>query len=176
MKLKGKIKDINVDFNTNNLIVSIETAEKEKGKLIDELKEKELSIELKQYRKKRSLDANGYLWVLCDEIAKVLNTTKEKVYKKSVHEVGVFDYIMLTNNAVDTFIQNWETKGLGWFCEKMDKCKIEKCTKLMVYYGSSTYDTKEMARLIDYVVEEAKEIGVDTRTPEEIENMKNLWG
>lgn len=176
IKIKGKIRNINIDFNTNNLIISIETKENNKASLIDDLKEKELSIDLKKYRKKRSLDANGYLWVLCDEIAKVLKTTKEDVYKKSVREVGVFDFVLIAEKAVDTFIKNWETKGLGWFCEKMEKCSIENCVKLMVFYGSSTYNSKEMARLIDYVIEEAKELGIDTRTPEEIENMKSLWG
>ncbi len=177
MKATGKIKDVNIDFESNNIIFSLilnerKTAEEIANKLKDEEK---LSIDISKYRKKRSLDANGYLWVLCDEIAKVIGSTKEEVYIQAVKEVGVFDYILLIEKAVDKFISNWKCKGLGWYAEKLDNSKIDGCIKVMAFYGSSVYNTEEMARLIDYVVEEAKELGIDTRTPEEIENMKSLW-
>ena len=54
--------------------------------------------------------------------------------------------------------------------------KLEGCKKIIAYYGSSCYDTKAMSVLIDYIVDDAKAIGVETLTPEEIEGLKEGWG
>ena len=43
------------------------------------------------------------------------------------------------------------------------------------YYGSSQYNTKQMSRLIDMVVEGAKELGIETLTPEELARIKEEW-
>ena len=136
---------------------------------------KELSVEIKPYRARRSLDANSYCWVLCQKLSEKLNCTKEDIYKEAIRKAGQFDFIAVTDSAADQFLKAWQSKGLGWYAEALES-KIEGCKKIMVYYGSSVYDSKEMAHLIDYIVDECKEQGVETMTPTEINRMKSEWG
>lgn len=135
----------------------------------------EMEVIIRKKRKRRSLDANAYLWVLCDKIAQKLLSTKEEVYRKLIHDVGVFDYIAVVNKAVEKFVSNWQSKGIGWIAE-VEESKLEGCKKVCVYYGSSTYDTKEMSRVIDEAVHYAKSMGIETMTPDEIEELKQKWG
>lgn len=147
---------------------------------ISELKEivgkgKELSVEIKQYREKRSLDANSYCWVLCQKLAEVLRCTKEDVYKEAVRKVGQFEYLAVKEDAAEMFMRAWNSKGLGWYAEEMDS-KIPGCKKIMAYYGSSIYDTKAMSVLIDYIVDECHTQGIETLTPAELAGLKDEWG
>lgn len=79
------------------------------------------------------------------------------------------------HNAVEKLCNGWEHNGLGWQTDTFPS-KIDGCTNVMLYYGSSTYDTEQMSRLITSVVDECKEQGIETRTPEEIANLLSLWG
>lgn len=135
-----------------------------------------MEIEIRKFRKKRSLDANAYCWVLCDKIAQAVGTTKEEVYKSHIRDVGVFTDICIAEQATDFYIDMWNKKGIGWFAEELPNCKVPRCRKIRTYYGSSVYDTAEMARLIDNIIYEAKQIGgIETLPPDEIERMKNTW-
>lgn len=158
---------------TITLLTSLKTAEK----LLNEVKkDKEYNVEIKQYRKKRSLDANAYMWTLCDKISQVVpETTKEDVYRDAIHHVGVFETFPLKDDAVERWIERWQTNGTGWISEVLHKAKTPGYTIVISYYGSSTYNTKEMSRLIDNVVMTAKECGVETLTPDELEQMKAAW-
>ena len=53
--------------------------------------------------------------------------------------------------------------------------KIEGCTNVVLYFGSSTYDSKQMSDLIDRLISEAKELGIETDTPEQISRYKSEW-
>lgn len=129
--------------------------------------------ELKQVRKKRSLDANAYFWVLADEIAKVLSTTKEQVYWHIVRRVGVFETLKFDSEAaMNRFKRNWQQNGLGWLTLTID----EDSFVIQAYYGSSRYNTKEMSRLIDEAATEAKSLGIEVRPQEELEAMLKGWG
>lgn len=142
---------------------------------LNDLADKELSVEIKPYRKRRSLDANSYCWVLCQKLAEKLNSTKEDIYKEAIRKAGQFDFIAVTESAAEQFLKAWQSKGLGWYAEALES-KIEGCKKIMVYYGSSVYDSKEMAHLIDYIVSECKEQHVETLPPDELNRMMNEWG
>lgn len=68
----------------------------------------------------------------------------------------------LRNDAAEGFKAKWGKNGLGWFCEDLGESKLNGYTKLIAYYGSSTYNTQEMTRLIDAVIYDCKEQGIDT--------------
>ena len=138
--------------------------------------EKPLVVKIEPVKEPRSHEANAYMWVLCTKIAKAVNSTKNEIYKQALYEVGVFSDMPILTKAVDESIQRWSKIGLGWFAEAVRESKLTDYTVVRYYYGSHVYSTSEMAVLIDYVVEAAKGAGIDTRTPEEIEKMKNLWG
>jgi hypothetical protein len=144
-------------------------------------KGKVLSVELKQHRKGRSLDANAYMWTMCDKLAEKLSTpkspmTKDDVYREAIRKVGQFTILPIRNDAVEQWIYNWGAGRTGWVCENLGDSKLEGYTNIMSYYGSSVYDSKSMARLIDYVVEECKANGIETLTPQELAALNEEWG
>lgn len=127
--------------------------------------------ELKPYRQKRSLSANNYAWVLMDKIADKLKTTKEVIYKNAVSQVGVFEEIKVNSpEAGKRFKRIWQQNGLGWLTKTIDE------TTILAYYGSSTYDSKQMARLIDFLQEECAEQGIEVRPQWEVDSMLKEWG
>jgi len=144
-------------------------------KAVGKLTGKLFDAELKAHREQRSLEANAYMWKLLKEISGVVgNITKEEVYRRAIYDAGKFDFVLLKAEAVETFIHNWNSRGLGWIAEKTD-IKVNDYQQVICYYGSSVYNTKEMSTLLDFVVNEAKELDIDTRTPDEIAKMEALW-
>lgn len=139
----------------------------EKGKMLD--------FEVKPYRKKRSLDANAMCWIMADKIAQVIESTKENVYREIIKRVGIFEIVPIRNDAVDRWISSWNTKGIGWISEVLSDSKLEGYTNTINYYGSSVYDTKEMSILLNELVEQAKELGIETMTDREKELLIAQW-
>lgn len=132
--------------------------------------------ELVRQKKKRSLDANAYFFVLADKLAEKLNIPKEDIYRNCIKEIGgVSDVVCVRNDAVEKLCEGWRHNGLGWQTDTFPS-KIEGCTNVILYYGSSTYDTEQMSRLINNIVEDCKIQGIETRTPDEIADMLSLWG
>jgi hypothetical protein len=147
------------------------------GAMLEGIKDgKTYTCTIAQYRKKRSLDANAYFWVLADKVAAVLGITKEEVYRKAVHDVGVFEIVPIREDALDQWRLNWESGGLGRICEALGDSKLDGYVKTINYFGSSVYDTTQMKRLIDWIVDEAHHVGVETLTPQEIAQMTQQWG
>ena len=173
--MKIKAQSIRVLLTLDGKAEYIITSKDRPTPELNDLADKELSVEIKPYRKRRSLDANAYCWVLCQKIAEKIGGTKEDIYKEAIRKAGQFDFIAVTDSAADQFLKAWQSKGLGWYAEALES-KIEGCKKIMVYYGSSVYDSKEMAHLIEYIISECKELGIETMTPTEISRMMNEWG
>lgn len=141
----------------------------------DELKDVDVEVTIKKYRRKRSLDSNAYAWVCIDKLAQALSLSKVEVYREMIRNIGgVSQTVCVVNKAVDALISGWEHNGLGWFAETFPS-KIDGCTNVILYYGSSTYDSKQMSCLIDLVVEACKLQGIETATPEQIELYKEEW-
>lgn len=147
------------------------------AKLIETLDEsKEYTIEVKEKKKKRSLDANAYFWALTDELAKKLNKPKTDIYREYIKEIGgVSDTLCMLNKAVDKFCERWASIGIGYQTDTM-KSKLEGCTNVIAYYGSSTYDTAQMSRLIDMAVQDCKQFGIPTYDREELDRLVQEWG
>lgn len=140
---------------------------------LDGLSDGDYIVSLKKYSKRRSLSQNAYFWALLNEIAIKINSTKEEVYKTYIKDYGVFEIIPIKNEAVNTFIKKWENKGLGWFTQDLGESKLNGFTKLIVYFGSSSYDSKEMNRLLDAVIQDCEELGISTLTLEEAMLLEN---
>lgn len=134
------------------------------------------NYEIERKRKKRSTDANAYFFTLVDKLAEKVNIPKTEIYRNYVKEIGgVSEVICVKNEAVQKLCEVWKDKGLGWQTETIPS-KLGGCTNVVLYYGSSTYNTEQMSRLIDLVVEDCKIQGIETKTPDEIANMLSLWG
>ena len=134
---------------------------------------KKYVAELKEFRQKRSLDANAYLWVLLDKIAQVIHSSKEEVYLSYIKQYGVFRDFKLPEDEAKTLRVAWEMLGTGWQTELVDY--DEDNVIIRAYYGSSQYSTRQMSRLIDMVVEDARSLGIETMTPQELSRLKEGW-
>lgn len=122
--------------------------------ILNELDENETYIaEIKKSKRKRTLDQNSYMWVLCQRIAEKVGNTKEEVYRTFIKRVGQFDVLCIQNNALNNFIERWGKQGIGWFCET-DTSKLKGCTNV--------YTTEEMMILLDEVISQCKELNIST--------------
>lgn len=144
-------------------------------------KEKEYVIEIKKKSKSRSLNANAYCWVLCQKIAKELSkngyTTKEDVYKKAIKDCGHFTYVPVREDAIERYIQIWQGHGLGWIAEDAGECKsLQGYHNIMCYHGSSVYTVSEMQRLIDCLVDECHQLGIQLEDSDYIQSLVKEWG
>jgi len=124
---------------------------------------KELSVEIKKWREKRSLSANGLLWKMCYEIGCVINRSKDDVYESMIERYGVFTHIAVKENAVEMFKQQYK------LVREIGGCKVngKDGIQLQCYFGSSNYDTKQFSHLLDGVLNEAKDLDIETITPQE---------
>lgn len=133
------------------------------------------NYELKKKSSPRSLTANAYAWVLIGKIAEATGYKRDDVYRDAVQQVGGNFYdICIKKNAVEKFKAGWEAQGLGWQVIELES-KLPKCSTLHVYYGSSSFDTREMSRLIDGLVSDCKALDIETLPPEKIAGLIGEW-
>lgn len=122
---------------------------------------KTLTVEVKVKRNTRSNNANSYCWALCTEIAKVIRSSKHEVYQQAIRSIGAFTPNLIREDAVERYTEHWQSHGVGWLVENMGRSSFPGYVVLACYHGSSAYDTKEMSQLIDWLIDEAKGIGID---------------
>ncbi len=139
-------------------------------------KEKLYDLEIREHRKKRSLDANAYCWTLINKLAVALRLPPVEVYRQAIQNVGGnYEVIPIKEEAAEHFKQVWQTQGLGWPCVDMGKSKLDGYRNLRAYYGSSTYDTRQMSQLIDNLVQDCKALDIETMTPDKLALLVEEW-
>ena len=139
-------------------------------------KDRLYDLEVKEHRKKRSLDANAYAWVLINKIADALRITPIEIYRQTIQYIsGNSEIIPIKQEAVEQFKQAWSHNGIGWITRDMGKSKIPGYMNLMVYYGSSVYDTKQMSELIDHLVQDCRALDIEIKSDEEIKSLMEAW-
>ncbi len=181
--MKSLVTDIRLQFNESHqpeLVLALSLSPQQAQEGVSKLKEvlakgKRLQAEIKQYRKRRSLDANSYAWVLMSKIADALNTSKDEIYIEMLKRYGQREpqllsviaegvpAIMRATNEHCTVVGESELNG-----------KLFK--HLAILIGSSQYDTKSMSILIDGIVSECKDLGIETKPEEEIRSLIESWG
>lgn len=141
--------------------------------IVDEINShpgKDYDAEVKRHREKRSLDANAYAWVLIGKIADVLRTDKDSVYLDMLKKYGQGGVAKIPNDMIDAF------RKANKYNEKHESLPDEeKAQYYRFWVGSSKYNTEEMSILIDGIISEAEEQGIEIATPEEIARMKEEW-
>lgn len=171
MRITGRIAGASVDFSTGKSILTLEVNERNDFKLlVDEMRDKDkLSIEVKPYRKKRSLDSNAYAWLLIGQISDALRAGKDEIYLTLLKRYGQSELIsVLSHVPIGNYVKYYEEAGKS-------NLNGKDFTHYRVYKGSSEFDTREMSIFIDGVVSEAKELGIQTETPNQIAEMKARW-
>ena len=144
--------------------------------LVRKHKNKLYNLEVKEYREKRSLDANAYAWVLIHKLAEATRLTPVEVYREAIRNVGHnFTPMCVREQDVDKFIKSWNSNGLGWPVMDLGPSQVPGCRNLAAYHGSSTYDTVQMSRLIDNLVQDCKALDIETLSEEKLSLLKEGW-
>lgn len=125
----------------------------------------DVKFEVTEYHPKRSLSANAYAWALINKIADALRKSKEDVYLQMLKDYGQSEFVSVLSNI--------DVKGYFKYYEEYGKGHVEgrEFTHYKVYKGSSEFNSKEMAVLIDGIIQEARQLGIETITPAEKERM-----
>lgn len=124
-----------------------------------------MQVSMEPLSKARTKSQNAYMWSLIAQLAEKLRSTKEEVYREFVRNYGVSDFISISSAAAQSFMDMWSRKGIGWESELISD--NGKMADIAVYYGSSAYDSKEMSRLLEAVINECNGQGIATYTLEE---------
>ena len=156
--MKTKIKNLQISYKSlNTAILSIEIDKYPLRYLPDG--NKPLTVEIKPYKKPRSINANALMWELCEKLAEAIpGISKEDVYRRAVHSVGTCYSTTVPAAQAEDLSNSWTCRGIGWLAERIGQ--DDDTTSILLYPGSSTYTTEQMARLIDYLIDECKEEGI----------------
>ena len=171
----GTIQSLITSFGLKKGLVTIEITGEENYNELLALKSQNKHVEIKEHKNYRSLDANAYLWVLLTKLQDKLSIPKEELYKNYIQKIGSSEILPIKNEAVDKFREAWQRNGLGWITETT-KSKLDGFTNVIAYYGSSSYNTAEMSRLINEVVDDCKEQNIETKSDSEINSLLKQWG
>lgn len=137
---------------------------------------KQYSLTIKEHKKKRSLTSNSYAWVLLGKLAEVTGMEKTEIYKSYIKEIGGnSDAVTVKNEAVEKLCKTWGLMGIGFVYDILTE-RNDGFTDIMLYYGSSTYNQEQMNRLINLIVQDCNIFGVETKDPEELEQLLKEWG
>lgn len=184
MDFTGRINTVGRDLSTKEYIIDLRVRQ-DVLDIYQKLKDCDnLDIVIRKHRNKRSLNANAYYWQLLTKIAEVIKVSKPFAHNYMLRKYGqlsLFDgkaaYIVLPDNeATEKQIDEsmyYHLKPTSQVKEGKDRVMYRT---YMMLRGSSDYDTMEMAILIDGIVAEAKELGIETLPDYEIERMKSEWG
>ena len=149
----------------NNKIVKVGKIESILQRLFALDREKTYEISIKEYKPKRSLNANNYYWRLVNQIAAAMKMSNDDVHFQMLKDYGTCEMFTALNDVdVSKYFKYYEVEKKG-----------EKWTAYRVFMGSSEMDTSQMARLIDGVVQEAQALGIETMTPSELALLKEDW-
>ena len=173
--MKGKVKDFFFSYFDRETRVEI-VLEGNQCDALEKLEGVDVEVVLKKHYRKRSLDANAYFWSLVDKLAEKLSVSKEDIYRSYVKHIGGNnEMVCVLAEGADRLCESWQKNGIGWITEVMPS-KLQGCVNVVLYFGSSTYDTAQMSRLIDLCVQDCKQVGgIETMTPAELEALVERW-
>ena len=113
---------------------------------------------------------------MLDKLAAALGIAKEDLYKSYIKEIGGnSETVCVKNEAVDALCKQWSFNRLGWVTDTF-KSRLNGCTNVILYYGSSVYDTAQMSRLINLIVQDCEIFGIETADTEKLEKLLQEWG
>lgn len=175
MNLTGRISGVLKDFD-GKVVISL-TVNENVGEIAN-IQGKTLDIKLNAHREKRSRDANAYFHVLVDRIRGVTGYSFSRVKNEMITSYGQIEYMLGEQVVIKTNIppdKMVEQETLHCKPIRVEMQGDKEITFYRVYRGSHTYNTQEMSRLIDGTIQEAKQLGIETMTSEQIERMMAAW-
>lgn len=171
METTGRLTSVTKDILSGKLNVTfqIDTEPVEELNVLGQMEQ--IDIKADKHRKRRSLDANGTLWLCLGKMAEKLRTDKWELYLRMLKQYGQYTYICVKPNMVDAVKATWrESEVVG----DID-INGRQAVQMLCYFGSSTYDSKQFSVLLDGVIYEMKELGLTPPTPKELRRVIEQW-
>lgn len=168
MEIKAKLKNVYENIIDDCTEAVFEVPTKELIKLVGQ----DVRLKVTKWSEKRSLDSNAYLWTLCTKLAEVLKTSKDEVYEECIQKYGYTDEPPITI-SVKSEVDMTKIDGHWKYLKESADGRFKAYMRLR---GTSEYDRKEMAHFLDMVVEDCKEQGIETLTPDALLELKQAWG
>lgn len=178
MESKGTLTQVSRDCETGKFQVTFQLDQDISGQL-EALKQKALRITAKQWREKRSLDANSYYWVLIAKLAETMHISKPRAHNLMLRRYGQ----NLTIDGHGAYIRIPDTEKAEEMALEASEYHIRPTSQVVtgkdgvnyrtyiMLMGSRQYDTAEMSHLIDGLVDECKALGIETIPPDELARM-----
>lgn len=173
----ARLRDMTQDFKTKRFVLTMEIENPQAAMNVwEELHgDEKISVRFSKHRRKRSLDSNAYAWVLMDRLSAKLLIPKEQIYRHYITEIGgVSDTVCVRTDSVNKLRETWAKNGIGWLSASFPS-STPGYTNVILYYGSSTYDTRQMHRLIELIVQDCKAQGIETADPAELQSLLESW-
>lgn len=172
MEFTGRLANVSKDWQTGQFNITFTVNDNAAISEIDKIKDCEkLSIKAVKHRERRSIDANGLLWLCLGRIAEALRTDKWEVYLQMLKRYGQYTYICVKPKMVESVKAQWRE------CEVVGNVDIngQEAVQMLCYFGSSTYNTKEFSVLLDGVISEMNEMGLETPASEDMRRALDQW-
>lgn len=166
MDLRGTATGLMRDFKTGKLKFTVEV-EEGNPEDIEAMMEKDAAIRIEEFRTHRSKNANALMWACLSKIAAVLGGNKEVYYLQALRKYGKFTLVSVKKESFDAWKKMWRE------CEKVGE--RGDVYDVLCYFGSSTYNTKEFSVLLDGIIDDMRNSGIETPTQEELQRSLELW-
>jgi hypothetical protein len=158
--MQGRLCDISLNVTNRKQKITIEIDEDFRGRY-DELKDRELEVTVKPYRKSRTLDQNSLLWAVIGKIADKLRANKDDIYLMMLKRYGQGGVIKVSPKNEEAILS-----ALKYY-ERHEKLYNDTDKYYRIWAGSSGYNTEEFSVLLEGTISEAKGIGIELTSLEQ---------
>lgn len=166
----GRLKDLTFNGDgTQNITVTVGANFRE---TYDMLKDKDIKIEIKKASNRRTNNQNAFAWELIDQIAAASHEKVSDIYRRAIREIGgVSTMVGMKDEAIPVFRAGWEKGHLGRQVEIIPGSTRPGWSNVKIFFGSSEFDSDQMSRLIDILIQDAEALGIPTITDKEAERL-----
>ncbi len=171
MEVKGKLTNLDKNLLDGKVTFTFETDSLTAAEELEKLADMDLRIKAVRYRKKRSLSANNLFWHCISKIAAATRSDAWQTYLSLLRDYGKFTHLVCRPDMVEAVQRQWRECEV-WRTVDVDG---EPMIEVIAYFGSSTYDSAEMARLIDGTLEEMKELKLDLPMTQDVKAALDAW-
>ena len=179
--MKARFKGFSRDRETGHALLTFEILDTVIPQTIREMGEF-LSLTVKKWSEKRSLDANAYYWVLITKLSEAIHVSKTRAHNLMLRRYGQ----MLFLDGQKVILMLPDTEAAEESALEAETFHVKPTSKIrpgtpvdyrgyIVLRGSSDYSTAEMSALLDGLISECKEVGIETATPEELKRMMEAY-
>lgn len=170
----GKLKDMTFNSDgTQNITITVGADFRE---TYEKLKDSSIKVEIKKASNRRSNNQNSFAWELIDQIAEESHKKVSDVYRDAIREIGgVSTTVGMKDEAIQTFREGWEKGHLGRQVEVIPGSTKPGWSNVKIFFGSSEFDTSQMSRLIDILIQDAESLGIPTLTEKQLEKYYGKW-